>query len=323
MTRNLMSLMAASFAMMALIGPAGAQTEFPNRPIRLVVPVPPGPMLDALPRIVAEKLSLKWKQPVIIDNRPGAAQNLGAEVVYKSAPDGYTLFVTPAGPLTISPHLLPKLSFNPAAFVPVSLLVTIPSVLVANAKLPFSTLEEFIAFAKAHPGKITFATSGRGSSPHLANEMLMNTTGIRMTHVPFAGFGPALNNLLGGHVDVMIDNFGNVAPSIENGSLRLLGATTEKRIPDSPNTPAISETYPGFSYASWFAIVAPPKTPPEIAAKLSQAIAETLKLPDVEQRLRRFFVTAVGSSPAETAAFLRREDELWRKIIQANQIKLD
>jgi tripartite-type tricarboxylate transporter receptor subunit TctC len=303
--------------------PAIAQSEFPNRAIKLVVPVPPGPILDTLPRIIAEKLSLKWKQPVIIENRPGAAQNLGADVVYKSAPDGYTLLVTPAGPLTISPHLFSKLGFDPAAFVPVSLLVTIPAVFVVNSKLPLSTFQDFVALAKANPGKITYGTPGRGSSPHLATEMLMNATGIRLVHVPFNGFGPALNNLLGGHIDVMIDNLGNVASSIENGSLRVLGATTKTRIPELPNVPAIAETHPGFDYTSWFAIVAPPRTSPEIATKLSQGIAEALKLPDVERRFRGFSVAPVGSSPAETAAFIGREHELWRKLIQANQIKLD
>jgi tripartite-type tricarboxylate transporter receptor subunit TctC len=215
------------------------------------------------------------------------------------------------------------LGFDPAAFVPVSLLVTIPAVFVVNSKLPFSTFQDFIAFAKANPGKITYGTPGRGSSPHLATEMLMNATGTRLTHVPFNGFGPALNNLLGGHIDVMIDNLGNVASSIENGSLKVLGATTQTRIPELPHVPTIAETHPGFSYTSWFAIVAPPRTPSAIASKLSQGIAEALKLPDVERRFQGFSVSPVGSSPTETAAFIDRERELWRKLIQANQIKLD
>jgi tripartite-type tricarboxylate transporter receptor subunit TctC len=325
MTRKTVAWMAACIAVTAVapIGPAIAQVEFPNRAIRFVVPVPPGPILDTLPRIVAEKVSMKWNRPVVIENRPGAAGNLGAEVVFKAAPDGYTLLVTPAGPLTISPHLFPKLGFDPAAFVPVTVLVTIPAVLVVNSKLPFFTLQDLIAYAKANPGKITYGTPGRGSSPHLATEMLMNAADIRLIHVPFNGFGPALNNLLGGHIDVMIDNLGNVSQSIENGSLRVLGATTQTRIPELPDVPAIAETYPGFAYTSWFAVVAPPKTPPEVAAKLSQAIAEALKFPDVTQRFRGFFVAPVGSSPGETAAFIHREDELWRKLIQANGIKLD
>ena len=271
------------------------------------MPVPPGPILDTLPRMIAEKLSAAWGQPVIIENRPGAAQNLGAEVVAKSSPDGYTLLATPAGPLTISQHLFPKLGFVPSAFVPVSIMVTIPAVLVVNPELPVANLREFVTYAKSNPGKLTYGTPGVGSSPHLATEMLLTATGLRAVHVPYKGMGPATTDLLAGHIDIMIDNLGNVWPHIRDGRLKVLAATTASRIAELPDVPAIAETYPDVVYTSWFAIVAPPKTPPEIAAKLSGAIADALKVPDVAQRLRQFSVTPKGSSPAETEAFIASE----------------
>jgi tripartite-type tricarboxylate transporter receptor subunit TctC len=300
---------------------ANAQASYPSRTIKIVVPVPPGPILDTLPRIIAERLSASWGQPVIIENRPGAAQNLGAEVVAKSAPDGYTLLATPAGPLTISQHLFAKLGFDPTAFTPVSILVTIPAVLVVNPQVPASNLKELVAYAKANPGKLSYGTPGAGSSPHLATAMLLNATGIQAVHVPYKGMGPATTDLLAGHIDMMIDNLGNVWPHIKDGRLRLLAATTAARIPELPGVATIAETYPDVVYTSWFAIVAPPKTPPEIASKLSTAISEALKRPDVSERLREFSVTPLGSSPADTAALLERERERWRRVIVSIGIK--
>ena len=312
-------------AALLIAGPgiALAQDNYPSRTIKIVVPVPPGPMLDALPRIIANKLASRWGQPVIIENRPGAGQNLGAEVVARAAPDGYTLLTAPAGPLAISHHFHPKLGFDPNAFVPVTVLVTTPNVLVVNPKLPVSTLQELITYAKTNSGKITYGSPGAGSPPHLAAEMLTQAAGVRMVHVPYQGMGPAQRDLLAGHVDVMIDNLGNVWPHVMDSRLRVVAATTETRIPELPNVAAIAETYPGYAYSSWFAVVAPPKTPPAIAAKLSQAIAETLTLPDVAKRLRDYFVTPVGSSPAETATFITSESERWGKVITSSGNKLD
>lgn len=304
-------------------GTANAQGSYPSRTIKIVVPVPPGPILDTLPRIIAEKLAAAWGQPVIVENRPGAAQNLGAEVVAKSNPDGYTLLATPAGPLTISQHLFPKLGFEPSAFVPVSIMVTIPAVVVVNPKVPVANIRELVAYAKSNAGKLTYGTPGVGSSPHLATEMLLTATGLRAVHVPYKGMGPATTDLLAGHIDMMIDNLGNVWPHIKDGRLKVLAATTAARIPELPNLPTIAEAYPDVVYTSWFAIVAPPKTPPDIAAKLSSAIADILKLPDVAQRLRQFSVAPMGSSPADTGAFIERERRRWRQVIVSLGIKSD
>jgi tripartite-type tricarboxylate transporter receptor subunit TctC len=300
-----------------------AQNDYPTRTIRIIVPLPPGPFADALPRIIAVKLSARWGHAVIVENRPGASQNLGAEVVAKAEPDGHTLLATPSGPLVTSQHLFPKLGFDPAAFVPVTVTTTMPYMLVANPRVPAATVKELIALAKTHPQKITYASPGTGSPPHLTAEMLRSAAGIRMVHVPYKGQGPAMNDLLGGHVDLLVDNLANTLPHIRDGKLKALGVASEERIPELPGVPALAETYPGVVNTAWYAIVAPPKTPPEIAAKLSTAVAETLKLADVMNRLRDFAATPVGNSPAEAAAFFKQESERWRRVIAANGIKLE
>jgi tripartite-type tricarboxylate transporter receptor subunit TctC len=300
-----------------------ARSDYPNRTIKIVVPTPPGAILDILPRIIADKLSAQWGQSVVIENRPGAAQNLGAEAVAKAEPDGYTLLVTPPGPLVISQYYYPKLGFDPTAFVPVTIMVTVPPLLVVNPRVPVSTVEEWIAYAKANPNKMTYGSPGAGSTPQLAMEKLMSAAGIRLIHVPYQGLAPAQRDLIAGHIDVMIDNLGNALPYIKDAKLKLLAVTTEARSPELPDTPAISETLPGFAHADWFAVVAPPKTPPEITAKLSLAIAEVLRLPQVAERFRDLSVIPVGSSAAETAAVLKQDAERWRAIILSAGIKAD
>jgi tripartite-type tricarboxylate transporter receptor subunit TctC len=300
-----------------------AGENFPNRAIKIVVPVPPGPLLDVVPRIIAEKLASKWSIAVIIENRPGAAQNLGAEVVAKSDPDGYTLLASPPGPLVVSQHLRSKLNFDPGAFVPVSLMVKLPTALVVNPKVPASNLQEFLAYARANPGKLTFGSPGAGSTPHLATEQLMKAAGIRFVHVPYQGMAPAMNDLIGGHIDVMIDLYGNVSPNVKDGKLKLLAVTTQTRLPEEPNVPTISEAVPGFVHGEWFAMVAPPKTPADIASKLSAAIAEALKLPDVAKRMADFSAVPVGATPDDTAAFIKTENARWRELIDTTDLKIN
>jgi tripartite-type tricarboxylate transporter receptor subunit TctC len=302
---------------------AFAQAEYPNRAIRFVVPIPPGVVADTLPRILAEKLSARWGQPVIIENRPGAALNLGAEVVAKAPPDGYTLLATPQGPLVISQSFFPKLGFDPGAFVPVSIYAELPYLLVANPKVAASTLEELIAYARANPGKINYASSGTGSSLHLTIEMLAGTAGIRLVHVPYQGAAPALNDVLAGHVEMMVDNLGNSLPLVRQGRLKVLAVTGATRLPELPDVPAVAELFPGFYSTGWYAVVAPPRTPEAIASKLSLAIAEILQLPEVARRFRDLAITPTGTTAAETAAFLRQEADRWRQVIVSGGIKPD
>ena len=289
--------------------------DYPSHAIKIIVPLPPGAAADTLPRIIADRLSARWKQPVIIENHPGAASNLGAEIVAKANPDGYTLLATPPGPLVISQSFYKKLPFDPTAFVPVSVIATLPSVLLVNPKVPASTLQELIAYAKANPDKLNYASAGIGSPPHLAVEMFMAAAKIRLVHVPYKGLAPALTDLLAGRVDLMIDNLSNALPEIKAGKVIALAVGSEKRIPELANVPAFSETFPGLILTTWFAIVAPPKTPSSVAAELSSAIAETLQLPDVRGRFRLLSSTPVGSSPAEAATLFEKEAQHWHQVI--------
>src|SRR5262245_21519869 len=309
-------------AILVSIASAAAQV-YPSGTIKMVVPLPPGATADTLPRIIADKLTLKWGQPVIIENRPGAAQNLGAEVVAKAEPDGYTLLATPQGPLVVSQHFYPKLGFDPDAFVPVTIMGILPSTLVVSPKVPASTLEELIAFAKASPDKLSYASPGTGSPPHLAAAMLATAAGVQMVHLPYKGLAPAMTDLLAGHVDMMFDNLGNTLPHIRDGRLRALAISTERRIPEFPELPAVAEMYPGVVYTSWFAIVAPPKTPTEIASKLSSDIAEVFRIHDVVKVLQAVCKTTGSHATEPTTVVLTDESERWRKVIASSGIKAE
>jgi len=318
----LFPLMAAAlFA--AVPAAALAQADFPNRPIRIVVPLVPGGTSDLLPRMIGEKLTARWGQPVIVENKPGGALHLGTEAVARAAPDGYTLLLAPQGPLVLSPSLYRKLSYDPAAFVPVTVLARLPYVFVANPKVPASSVPDLVAFAKAYPDRLNFGTPGTGSAQHLAVEWFKILTGVRLTHVPYRGTAPAIADLLAGHVELMFDNAANALPQVRDGRLKALAIGAPPRIPELPDVPAMAEFFPGFLAASWFAIVAPPRTPPDIAAKLSRAIGETLRMPDIAHRLHGLGATPGGSSPDETAAFLRQETERWRKVIVDAEIRLE
>ena len=321
-SKVLLPLIAAA---LLAVAPAAAiaQTDFPNRPIRIVVPLVPGGTSDLLPRMVGEKLTLRWGQPVIIENKPGGALHLGTEAVARAAPDGYTLLLAPQGPLVLSPSLYRKLSYDPAAFVPVTVLARLPYVLVVNPKVPVANVPELIAYAKANPDKLNFGTPGTGSAQHLAVEWFKILTGVRLTHVPYRGTAPAIADLLAGHVQLMFDNAANALPQIREGKLRALAIGAPPRIPELPDVPAMAELFPIFQAASWFALVAPPKTPPDVVAMLSHAIGEALRMPDVSKRLQGLGATPGGSSPEETAAFLRQETERWRKVIVDAGIRLD
>jgi tripartite-type tricarboxylate transporter receptor subunit TctC len=294
---------------------AFAQPGYPSRTIRIIVPSAPSGGPDVLSRVLAEKFTAKWGQTVVVENRPGGSNNLAAQAVATAVPDGYTLLVTPPGPLVTHQHLFAKLGFNPAAFTPVSILVKFPFVLAARANLPVSTLQELVAYGKANPGKLNFGTSGRGGPPHLMAEMLQARAGIQMVSIPYKGLVEAQASLLGGQIDTMFHDFGNTYPHVQSGQLKALGVTGDARVRELPDTPAIAEIYPGFLAISWFALAAPPQTPPAIAEKLSQAVTEIVGMPDIVKRLERFSMTPVGGSRATTASFLKEESDRWRDVI--------
>jgi tripartite-type tricarboxylate transporter receptor subunit TctC len=320
-SKVLLPLMIAALAVAT--HPALAQTDFPNRPIRIVVPLAPGGTSDLLPRMIGEKLTLRWGQPVIVENKPGGALHLGTESVARAAPDGYTLLLAPQGPLVLSPSLYRKLSYDPAAFVPVTVLARLPYVFVANPSVPAANVRDLIAYAKANPDKLNFGTPGTGSAQHLAVEWFKILTGVRLTHVPYRGTAPAIADLLAGHVQLMFDNAANALPQVREGKLRALAIGAPPRVAELPDVPAMAELFPSFLAASWFSLVAPPKTPPDVVTKLSQAIAEALRTPDVEKRLQGLGATPGGEPPDQTAAFLREETERWRKVIVEAGIRLD
>lgn len=301
---------------------AVSQENYPNQAIRMIVPLPAGGAPDVVTRAIANKLAAKWNQPVLVENRPGFVQNIGAEAVAKAAPDGYTFLSTPPAPLVTNQFLQSNLNYDARAFAPVTVLVKFPFVLLTHAQSQFKTLEELITFAKAHPGKLNFASAGVGSPPHLAGEMLKASAGIQLNHIPYKGLEPALQDLLGGQVDLMFHVVNDTLDHIQSGKLKALGVGSEKRIPELQNVPAIAELHPGFVATTWFAVVAPPKTPPAIVEKMSQAIVEAIRSPDVAERFRAGGMTPIGTTPEETAAFLQQESDRWSKVIAKAGIKL-
>ncbi|MGB8743073.1 MAG: tripartite tricarboxylate transporter substrate binding protein [Xanthobacteraceae bacterium] len=300
-----------------------AQDAYPNRAIKIIAPVGAGSVADLVPRLIADKLATRWGNPVFVENRPGGNTNIGAETAARAEPDGHTLLAAPATTLAVNPSLFPKLAFDLTAFVPVTVLADEPNVLVANPKLPFSTVQELIAFAKANPGKLTYASPGVGSVQHLSVEMLASMSGISLVHVPYKDLPEAVNDVVAGHVDLLFDNLGSAAPLIKSGNLKAIAVGSERRNAFLPDLPSVSEAVPGFRSVTWFAIVAPPRTPAGIAEKLSAAIAGILKTADVTNRFRDLYATPVGSSPADTAAFFAQERERWRSVIVSAGIKVE
>ena len=298
--------------------------DWPAKPVRLIVPFPAGGSADILPRIVGEKLTQQWGQPVVVDNRPGAAGNIGATAVFQAEPDGYTLLASPPSPLVINRHLYPKLAFDPTQFVPMTVIAAIPNVLLVHPKLAANSLSELIAYAKQNPGKLNYASQGNGTTSHLTTELLITMVGgLRMTHVPYKGSAPALADLLAGQADLMFDNLGVSLPHVKAGKLKALGVASSKRVRSLPDSPAVAETLPGFESVAWFGIVGPPKAPAAVAEKVAAGVIESLRNPDVLRRLADMSAEPLGMSPAETAAFMKQESERWSGVIRAAGVKLE
>jgi tripartite-type tricarboxylate transporter receptor subunit TctC len=309
-------------AMLAALPGAGAQ-DYPSRPVKIIVPFPAGGTADVMPRVIGEWLSRKWGQPVVVENRTGAAGNIGAEAVAKAEPDGYTLLSAPPPPLVINQNLYPKLGFDPTEFVPIVIMGRVPNALVINPKLPFNSAAELIAYAKANPGKLTSATQGNGTTSHLTSELFQLMADVKFQHVPYRGSAPALTDLVAGSVDLMFDNLGVSLPLVKGGQLKLLGVATPKRMASLPDVPTIAETLPGFESAAWFAIVAPTKTPQAVVDKINADVNEALRQSDIVQRLTQLSAEPIGGTPQATAVYMREEIERWHKVIKAANVKLD
>jgi len=296
--------------------------DYPNRTVRIVVPFPAGGTADVMPRIVGDWLARKWGQAVVIENKPGAAGNIGAEAVYHADPDGYTLLATPQPPLVINQTLYPKLGFDPQEFEPIIILGRVPSALVVNPRIKANTIPDFIAEARANPGRITAATQGSGTTSHLTSELFQMMAQVTFQQVPYRGSAPALAGLLAGDVDVMFDNLGVSLALVKGGQLKLIAVATPQRMAALPNVPTIAETLPGFASAAWFSVVAPPKTPAKIVAAINAGINEALRQGDIVQRLLDLSAEPIGGSPQAMAAYMREEVDRWGKVIRTVGVKL-
>jgi tripartite-type tricarboxylate transporter receptor subunit TctC len=313
----LVAAFATLIAAVMLALPGAAQpVNYPQRPIKLLVGASPGGTTDTLARAIAVEMSSSLGQPVLVMNRPGAGGNLAAEAVAKSEPDGYTLLVSFTSH-TINATLYPHLPFDPYAdFTPITMIATVPSLLVGNPKLPAANLEALIALAKAKPDKLTIAIGGIGSSLHLAGDQFKMMAGVRILNVPYKGTSPAMTDVLGGQVDLMFISLVTGTAQVRAGNLRAYGVTTAKRLPSFPDVPAISEVVPGFESTAWFGVFGPAKLPAAITEKLNGVIAGALKSAKLREQLRNEGATPVGNSAADFAAFVRDDIKRWAPIVK-------
>jgi tripartite-type tricarboxylate transporter receptor subunit TctC len=289
--------------------------DYPTKPMRIVVPFTAGGGVDGLGRALAEKLTAKLGQSVIVENRPGASGNIAAEYVYKSSPDGYTLFIAGDGTLAVNKTLFAKLNFEPEKFEAISMLAVSPMMITVNAKVPVHSLQELIAYGKANPGRITFGSAGAGGASHLAAEVFQKSTGARFVHVPYKGILQAFNDVMAGHVDMMFGFEASVGPHMHGDKVRILAVTGAKRHPALPNVPTVSEVVPGYVMVSWATLVAPPSTPAFVVQKLSAATVEVVRMADVIERMRLQGYEVVGTDAAAAKTHVRQEAERWGKII--------
>jgi tripartite-type tricarboxylate transporter receptor subunit TctC len=302
----------------------GAKEVWPNRFVRLVVPFTPGGGIDAIGRLVGARLSEMWGQQVVLENKPGAGGNIASEFVARSAPDGYTLYITAAG-LALNRYLLGSVNYDPIAdFAPVTLICFFPNLLVVPTSSPFHSVGDLLAEARKRPGKVTFASPGHGSSPHMSGELFKYTAKVDMTHVPYRGASPAYTDLIAGRVDCSFAVMASGLPLVQGGQLRALGVTTATRVAATPDVPTIAEAgVPGYDTSSWFAFVVPAKTPPEIIEKIHAATVAALAEPAMKAKFDQLGVISVGSTPAQLGDHIKAEMEKWAPVIKAANIKVN
>jgi tripartite-type tricarboxylate transporter receptor subunit TctC len=301
-----------------------AGANYPDRPIRIIVSVPAGGGVDTVTRLIGQKLQQRLGQPVVIENRGGAAGNIGAEAVANAAPDGYTLLTTPPAPLVVNAALYKNLKYDPDAFEPVAVMALSPNVLAVRADLPVQSVQEFIAYARANPGKLTYASQGNGTTSHLTTEMFQKLTGTQLLHVPYRGTGPALNDLAAGHVDLMFVDVTAVLPLQQAGKARVLAIASRQRLPDLPDLPTFEQVgVAELLSAAWNAILAPPRTPETITSRLNAEINAILGLPEIEAHFRELHLTRMGGSRADMAEFVKAERQRWEAVIRSANVTLN
>ena len=324
MSRTIVFAAAAFLALGAADCRAGDASTYPAQTIRIVVPFPAGGTADTLPRIVAEKLRQKWNQAVVIENKSGAGGNIGAEAVASSPPDGYTLFASPPGPIAINESLYKQLPYRPSDLMPITVLGTAPNVLDVRSDFPAKTVQELIAYAKANPGKVTFASQGNGSTSHLTAILFEKLTGTEMVHVPYRGTAPALQDIMGHTVDLFFDNIGSSMSLHLGGRLRILGVCGPERAASLPDVPTVRESgVADFTSVTWFALMAPKGTPDAIIAKLNAAVTEILREPDVQAQFVKLGVQPAPMDVSATAKFIGEERTRWGDIIKSADVTID
>jgi tripartite-type tricarboxylate transporter receptor subunit TctC len=320
--RKIRGLLMSAMALAILLAPAWAQ-NFPSRPVRIVIAFPPGGPTDFVGRLVADKMTSLLGQRVFIDNKPGANGTLGGGDVAKSDPDGYSLFLTTAGAVTVSPHIMANMPFDTFRdFVPIALVTKVSEVLVVSPKLGIKSVKELVALAKEKPGAITFASTGIGSPPHLAQLMLDTSAGVTFLHVPYRGAAPAVTDMLGGQVQVVSLDVPVVISQIQAGTLIPIGIAGDKRDAILPDVPTLAEQgYPNTDASNWYGLLAPAKTPPDIIAKLNKAVNDALNDAQVHEKLVKAGATPVGGTPEQLGTFMKAEYEKWGRVVKEHDIK--
>ncbi len=330
--RRALRALAAGTALLLTAAGAAAQSNWPTKPVRIVVPFAPGGTTDILARAVAPELSKAFGQQFVVDNRAGAGGNVGAEIVARSAPDGYTLLMGTVGTHGINRALYPKLPYDPIKdFAPVTLVAAVPNIMEMNVDkakaLGIRNVQDFVKYAKANPGKLNMASSGSGTSIHLAGELFKSMTGSFMTHIPYRGSGPALLDLVGGNADVMFDNLPSSMQQIKAGKLLPLAVTSVQRSPALPDVPTVEEaggpTLKGYEASSWFGLLAPAGTPPEIVQRVQQEVAKSLGTAAIKEKMMAQGAIPSGNTPAEFAKLIDSEHRKWAKVVKDSGAKVD
>lgn len=327
--RATLALLAAGGAALAVRNvpalAAGAADAFPSKPVRIVVPFTPGGSTDILARAIGQKLSELWGQPVVVENRPGAGGNVGVELVAKSAPDGYTIVMGHIGTFAANPSLYKPLPYDPVKdFAPITLVANVPNVLVVGPSVQARTLGELIAHAKANPGKLDYGSGGNGSAAHLATEYFKLQTGVSMQHVPYKGTAPAIADLLGGQIGLIITGAPPLMPHLRSGKVRALAVLSPRRLAVLPDVPTVAESgYPGFAAVQWYGLFAPAGTPKDVVARINRDTIRALRDPGVAERLASEGAEPVGDTPEQFGAFVKSEIELWGKVIRESGAKVE
>jgi tripartite-type tricarboxylate transporter receptor subunit TctC len=311
--------------MAAAAGPAHSQGAFPSKPLTLIVPYPPGGGTDALARVIGPRLSEALGQPVVIDNRPGAGGNIGASLAAKAPGDGYTLFMGTIGTHAINQSLYSKLPYDPVKdFAPITRVAMVPNLVVVNPKVPVNNVKELITYVKANPDKLSYGSSGSGSSMHLSGELFNSMTGQHIQHIPYKGSAPAVNDLLGNQIGLMFDNMPSSYPHVKAGKLRAIAVTSAKRSPALPNVPTVAESgVPGYEATSWFALYATGGTPQPIVDRLNAEVVKILAMPEVKKQMADQGAEPNPEKPAQLAAFMKSETAKWAKVVKASGATVD